>query len=189
MPLALTSSVTAPTAALVVVLSVALGACAGDTDPGLQPTPPSETGPSAAPDTARTAALAKLYIGKSVEPLDRREGRCFARALEQRLDEDALIEAGLIGPGGVVTRTPVFDKDTAGVWVDAQLSCVDYVDASTRALLTQTRGDLDPEAYATCLRTTLTEGEIRAALVETLSNGFDSPEVAALAEAQSTCSS
>ena len=82
---------------------------------------------------------------------------------------------------------PVFDEVTAAAWVDAQLACVDYVEASLRALLTQTRGGLDAEAYAACLRDALSEAEIRAALEQTLSGGFDSPEVAALADAQASC--
>ena len=40
----------------------------------------------------------------------------------------------------------------AGDWADAQLACADFVEASTRAQVKVTKGDLDGEAYAACLR-------------------------------------
>ena len=181
MPRALTSLVAAAAAV------VGLAACSGEEDLAPAPTPSVE---AVLEPVVSTAELAALFTGNSTEALDRRQGRCFARALKRRLDFAALEAGGIVdGEGLVVQVLPVFDQATAAAWVDAQLSCVDYVEASTRALLTQTRGDLDPEAYAACLRAARTDEEVRAALVQSLSGGFDSAEVAALAEAQSTCSS
>ena len=165
---------------------VGLVACSGDDALTPAPTPSVEV---VLEPVVSTAELAALFIGNSTEELDRRQGRCFARALEHRLDFAALEAGGIVDGGGFVVQVlPVLDEATAAAWVEAQLTCVDYVEASTRAMLTQTRGDLDAEAYAACLRAALTDEEVRAALVQTLSGGFDSPEVAALAEAQSTCS-
>lgn len=180
-PRALSSLVVAAAAAL------GLAGCSGDADPPPEPT----TSASVVAETSRpvsTADLAALFTGNSTEELDRRQGRCFARALQRRLDFFELEAGGIVdSQGDVVEVLPVFDEVTAAAWVDAQLACVDYVEASLRALLTQTRGGLDAEAYAACLRDALTEAEIQAALELTLSGGFDSPEVAALADAQASC--
>ncbi len=160
---------------------VTVGGCSSD------PTP--ERAVPSDPDLR--AGLATLYAGNSPTPQDLEEGRCFAAALQERLDPDAMLAAGIVaeeaGRVQVVEALPVFDEPTAQAWVDAQLACVDYVEVSTRALLTQTRGSLDAGQYAECLRATLTDDEVRAALVQTLTGGFDSPEVAALATAQSDC--
>jgi len=180
-PRALTSLVVAAAAAL------GLAGCSGDGDPAPEPA----SSASVAAETARavsTADLAALFTGSSTDELDRRQGACFARALQRRLDFFELEAGGIVDSrGSVVEVLPVFDEATAEAWVDAQLACVDYVEASTRALLTQTRGGLDAEAYAVCLRDALTDEVVRAALVQTLSGGFDSPEVAALADAQASC--
>lgn len=185
MPRAL-SSLVAATAALILV--AALGACTGAAEPRAAASPPAGTSSTTVPAGLHTAELAELYAGNSAVSQDRREGRCFARAFEQRMDEAALVRAGIVDRDGTVVESlPIFDATTATAWVDAQLACVDYVEASTRALLTQTRGALDAQAYAVCLRAALSDEEVRAALVQTLSGGFDSPEVAALADAQSTC--
>lgn len=172
------------------VLLVA-GACSDEADePDPQPRS-TPSGTSSITSSALTEGLAELYAGNSPTPLDLEEGRCFADALQERLDDDALLDAGIVTDGAgqarVVEALPVFDEPTAQAWVDAQLACVDYVEVSTRALLTQTRGDLDAERYAECLRSALTDDEVRAALVQTLTGGFDSPEVAALATAQADC--
>jgi hypothetical protein len=174
---------------VVAAVVLAVGGCSGGGGQS-EPTPSTSATPSSgAPPTGDpTADLVALYAGDRPEQQDLRDGRCFARELQARLDRAALTEAGIVGAdGGVVDRLPVFDTATATAWVDAQLACVDYVEASTRALLTQTRGELDAEAYAACLRGALTEAELRAALVQTLSGGFGSPEVAALADAQADC--
>ncbi len=182
MPRAL-SSLVATAAALLL-----LAGCSDDAEPEAAPTPTPDAQVEPGAATTYEAGLARLYVGDSTDPQEQLDGACFAAALLERLDTDALTEAGIITPQGRVTRTlPVFDEATATVWADAQLSCVDYVEASTRALLTQRRGDLDAEAYAACLRDALSAEEVRAALVQTLSGGFDSPEVAALATAQVTC--
>ncbi|CAN5456270.1 hypothetical protein BH09ACT12_BH09ACT12_12650 [soil metagenome] len=166
-----------------------LTGCSGGEEPA-EATPPSPNVKiELSPKPLHEIGLARLYAGDSTDTQEQLDGFCFSDALLERLDEDQLIDAGIVTPRGKVTRSlPVFDEATASAWVDAQLSCVDFVEASTRALLTQTHGELDSEAYATCLAAALSDAEIRAALVQTLSGGFDSPEVAALTDAQATCS-
>ena len=61
----------------------------------------------------------------------------------------------------MATELPAFDEETARLWVDAQFACTDYVEESTRALVAQSKGKLDPEAYAACLREALTDDELR----------------------------
>ena len=52
---------------------------------------------------------------------------------------------------------PVLDPELAGVWVDAQFTCVDFVEESTRALSTQSHGSLDEDAYAGCPSSAFTQ--------------------------------
>ncbi len=195
MPVARSSLVAA---ALGLVISLSLVGCSGSED--VVPAPaPSTTTPSAAEPSADSSVdasadvargLEQLYAGNSALPQDRGEAACFADELHRRLSDQDLVDAGILQPDGSATDAlPVFDETTAAAWVDAQLACVGFIEASTRALLTQTRGAIDADAYATCLRTALTDGQIRAALVQTLSGGFDSPEVALLADAQAGCTS
>ncbi len=72
--------------------------------------------------------------------------------------------------------------------MDAQFACTDYVEESTRALVAQSKGRLDPEAYAACLREALTDDELREAVVASLTGAWETPEVNKLADAQGRCS-
>ena len=72
-------------------------------------------------------------------------------------------------------------RTLAETWVDAQLDCGDFVEASTRAQQRVTKGKIDAEAYADCLRGELSEEQMRDALVATMQSEFGDPAVAALA--------
>ena len=71
--------------------------------------------------------------------------------------------------------------------MEAQFACADFVEQSTRALEAHSKGELDPEAYAACLREALTDEELRAAVVASLTGTCEAPEVTALADAQGRC--
>jgi hypothetical protein len=87
----------------------------------------------------------------------------------------------------VVAEPPPLPDELAGHWAMAQLACADFIEASTRAQVKVTHGALDSEAYAACLRRSLTDGEIRAAVTASLAGHFGAPEVVGLSRAQSTC--
>ena len=87
----------------------------------------------------------------------------------------------------VVEEPPPLPEDVAGDWADAQLACADFVKASTRAQVKVTKGDLDGETYAACLRQELTDDEIRSALAASLMGDFDAAAVSTLSTAQSSC--
>ena len=74
------------------------------------------------------------------------------------------------------------------MWVEAQFACTDYIEQSTRALVAQSKGKLDPEAYAACLREAITDEELREAVVASLTGSWEAPEVNKLADAQGRCS-
>jgi hypothetical protein len=141
------------------------------------------------PDRAQVEeGIADLYAGDHATDQDREAGACFAEELLDRAGVDRLRSAGIIADTGeVVEELPAFDAETAELWVDAQFACVDYVEESTRALLDQTKGKLDRETYAECLREALTEDQLRAAVAATLTGAWDAPEVTALANAQADC--
>lgn len=169
-----------PALALIAVVTVVgLGACDAEVSQDPDPAPPSED---------VVAGLAELYAGSDPTETKDEEARCFAEALTERLSIDQLREAGLVEDNGEVTvSAPMLDLDTAGAWVDAQASCVPFVEVSTRALATQTKGKLDEAAYTTCFTETITEDEVRAALVATLTGDFGGPEVAVLSRTQGAC--
>ncbi len=132
--------------------------------------------------------IADLYAGDHATEQDTESGACFAEELLDRAGVDRLRNAGIITDSGeVAAELPAFDAETAKLWVDAQFECVDYVEESTRALLAQTKGKLEQKTYAACLREALTEDQLRAAVEATLTGEWESPEVAALANAQADC--
>lgn len=177
------------------MLRVSMALCAAlllvgcsDGDGGSDESDPKPS-PTATPDRAAVVdGLAALYAGDHPRKSDAEAGACFAEELVDRAGYDRLTAAGILTDAGeVVAELPTFDEETAGLWVDAQFACVDYVEQSTEALAAQTKGRLDREVYAACLRDAITDQEIRDAVVASLMGAFDSPEVVALSDAQVEC--
>lgn len=166
-------------------LTLALvGVASGCTDEQADPPPPP-------PDTSTAdvrQGLAALWAGDNPTAEDTTAADCFAEAFQARTTTEQLRKTGIIDASeSVVTALPILDPGIAGVWVDAQFACVDYVEESTRALATQTRGSIDQRAYASCLEESLTEGQIRAALVAGLSGDPDNSALDVLSRAQGSC--
>ena len=152
-----------------------LSSCGGD-DAGSEPD-----------RTKVDEGLAALYAGDHPSEEDAAAGECFAHELSD-VSADQLREAGVVdGSGEVVADLPPLDQELAETWVDAQLGCVDFVEASTRAQERITQGRIDAEAYARCLRGELSDDYLRRALVATVRSAFDDPAVNELAQAQDTC--
>jgi len=174
-------------AAAALLLVLALVACdAGDPDTGGR-SDQERSSAAPAPDTVREG-LAVLYAGDAPTPEVLAEGECFAAALTDRLTLDELVDAELVQDDGqVVASAPVLDADVAGAWVDSVESCAPFVEVSTRALATQSKGRLDETSYAACLEDALDPAQVRAALVATLTGRFDTPDVQALSAAQADC--
>ena len=169
---------------LTIALVLALGGCQSD---GSDPGGGSGDGPTADPATIRSG-LASLFAGDHPGARENTEGRCFAEKLTSAVSAQELRSAGVLDESyDVVAEPPPLPEDVAGSWADAQLACSDFVEASTRAQVKVTHGDLDAKAYAACLRKRLTDDQIRAAVAASLSGDFDAPEVAALSAAQSDC--
>ena len=169
-------------AAAMTLLAVVLGACQSEESPP----PPRAT---ASPDLAQIRfGIAALFAGDHPGDQETADGACFAKELTERVDPDELQDAGLLDPSyEVVPTVPNLPTTTARAWVDAQFTCTDFVEASTRAQVKVTKGGIDQQAYATCLRGKLSEDNQRAAVEATLTGSFDAPEVARLSAAQSTC--
>ncbi|HWM74744.1 MAG TPA: hypothetical protein VNQ53_13425 [Nocardioides sp.] len=133
--------------------------------------------------------IADLYAGDHATDEDSVAGACFASELVDRAGVDGLRDAGIVTEsGGVATELPAFEEETARLWVEAQFACTDYIDESTRALVAQSKGRLDPKAYADCLRGAITDDELREAVVASLTGAWETPEVNKLADAQARCS-
>ena len=172
---------------LVMSLVLALGGCqssGSDADAG------SGDGPDADP-AASVPAWRRSSPVTTPEPGRTPRGTCFA----EELTASRSPRSSCGRPGCSTRRTtsstslPPLPEDVAGDWADAQLACADFVEASTRAQVKVTKGDLDGEAYAACLRQKLTDDEIRAAVAASLSGDFDAAEVSALSTAQAARSS
>ena len=164
-----------------VAIALALTGCSGDSDddPGAEPTAP--TAAEVRP------ALVALWAGSDADG-DTATGECFADALLARLDPAELVEAGVLDvEGAAAPDQPRLDPETAAAWVDAQFECSDFVAESTRALTAQTKGKLDGRGYARCLRSALSEQELRDAVEQSLQGRFDDPAVTRLSRAQRTC--
>lgn len=165
---------------LLVGLVLLLGGCQSeDADPAHRPTPdPAEI----------RAALADLFAGDHPGTRETTEGDCFAEKLTGAVSPQGLRSAGVLDASyDVVTDPPPLPEDVAGEWADAQLTCSDFVAASTRAQVKVTHGDLDGQVYASCLRARMTPARIRTAVVSSLMGDFDDQAVADLSEAQTAC--
>jgi hypothetical protein len=165
---------------LLAALALLLGGCQSEE---AEPT----DGPSPDPAEIR-AALAALFAGDHPGTRETTQGECFAEKLTAAVSLQELRSAGVLNASyDVVTEPPPLPAGVAGAWADAQLACSDFVDASTRAQVKVTHGDLDGEAYATCLRTKMTGTRIRTAVAASLMGHFDDPAIADLTEAQTAC--
>jgi hypothetical protein len=165
---------------LLAALALALGGCqTEDAEPADAPTPDR---------SEIRSGLASLFAGDHPGTRETTEGDCFADRLTQAVSPQQLQSAGVLDASyDVVSEPPPLPADVAAEWADAQLACSDFVEASTRAQVKVTKGDLDGALYATCLRGKMTQDQIRAAVVSSLMGDFDDAAVADLSEAQAAC--
>lgn len=149
---------------------------------------PSPTPGATVDEAAVATGLAAMYAGDNPEPEDVREGDCFADELLDATTPEQLREGGLVDASyAVVTEIPVLEQDLAGTVADAQLACTDFVEDSTAAQVSVTKGRLDTEAYAACLGDRLDDAAIRASVVASLMGAWEDPALVRLSEAQSGC--
>ena len=135
------------------------------------------------------AAFASLYAGDHAGELETASGDCFAEAFIGLTTQDQLREAGVLDASyAVVAELPPLPPDVADAWVEAQFGCSDFVEESTNAQVKISKGKIDGEKYAACLRRELTEDDMRAAATSSLTGDWDAPAVSALADAQGRCS-
>ena len=162
---------------LVVLATLAvLAGCSGDE-------PPDEAVPQQVAE-----GLAALFAGDHAADEDAPAATCFADELAARVSLAQLRDAGVVGDDDrVVADVPPLPADLADHWAAAQLACTDFVAESTDAQVRISKGRLDAEAYAACLREALPEDELRAAVAASLAGRWDSAELAVLAEAQGRC--
>ena len=165
-------------------LLLAVVGCSGDD--------PDDGGSGAGTTDARIAnareGLAALFAGDHPGPRDTANGECFAEELTATTSLDSLRAAGVLDSSyDVVADLPRLRPDVAEAWADAQFACTDFVEESTRAQQAATKGRVDDEAYAACLRKTLGEDELRAAVVDSLVGDWQGSALLALGRAQSDC--
>lgn len=139
-------------------------------------------------ESALAEGLAAMYAGDNPQPDDASEGECFADALLAATTPDQLRDGGLVDASYVVvTEIPTLQEALAGTVADAQLGCTDFVEDSTAAQVSITKGRLDAEAYAACLRDELDDAAIRASVVASLMGEWEDPALVRLSEDQATC--
>lgn len=173
------------TAALVVLGLLLLGGCWDDSS--TDATTGATTGASDVPDEVR-AGLAALYAGDHAQDADAEDGACFASELADRVSLAQLREAGLVTASDeVATVVPRLPEGLAATWVDAQFACVDFVEESARAQVAASKGAIDAEAYAACLRDEITEDQLKAAVTQALTGDLTGPDISRLSDAQLTC--
>ncbi len=139
-------------------------------------------------ETGLAEGLAAMYAGNNPDPDDVSEGDCFADALLAATTPEQLRDGGLVDASyDVVTEIPALPEDLAGTVADAQLACTDFVEDSTAAQVSITKGRLDARAYEACLRATLDDAAIRAGVIASLTGSWEDPALARLSEAQADC--
>lgn len=165
------------TAALVVAGVLLLAGCSDDSSEQAAPTVPEDV----------RAGLAALYAGDHAQETDTADGACFADELADRVSLDELREAGLVTGDEVAAVVPPLPDEVAAHWVDAQFACVDFVEESARAQVAASKGAIDAEAYADCLRAEITEPQLKAAAAQALTGDLTGEDVSRLSQAQLTC--
>lgn len=163
------------------VLVLALLALAGCTSDDPAPAPPGDL-------AAIRADLAALFAGDHPGERESEAGACFAEELTDRVGTERLRDGGVLDASyDVVADVPPLPEDLAADWADAQFACTDFVEESTRAQVKVTKGRIDTDAYAACLRAALTEDEMRAAVVDSLTGDWSGVDLARLGQAQTEC--
>ncbi|WP_432478095.1 hypothetical protein [Nocardioides sp. GXQ0305] len=147
------------------------------------------SGTTAAYDEAEVrAGLAAAFAGSDPTPRETAAGECFAEELLASATPEQLQEGGLVADdGGAVQELPTLPEELAGLAADATLACIDVVEASTQAVTSVRKGDLDPRAYADCLLEAVPPKAQRDALVATMAGRYDDPAVTRLGNAQADC--
>lgn len=163
--------------ALVALAGPSLNACSSEGEP------PQDYDAAVVRD-----GLGALFAGDHPEARDTEAGVCFAQAFTEDTTPQELRAAGVLDERfDVVADLPTLTPGLAEKWVDAQFACTDFVAESTRAQVKVTKGRIDPDAYATCLRGLMSELDLRAAVLETLTAQWDGEHVSRLGAAQSDC--
>ncbi|MCW2793728.1 MAG: hypothetical protein JWO76_2826 [Nocardioides sp.] len=134
--------------------------------------------------------LAAAVARAEPAPGDADEGTCFANTLMGQTTPEQLRDAGVLDASyHMVERLPKLPEELAEVWAAAQLRCTDFVGLSAQAQAKLSHGGVDPEAYADCLHAALTDDQLRAALVDTLTGDWDGADLDRFTSAQGTCAS
>jgi hypothetical protein len=148
-------------------------------------------GSSEGPDPDRNAirqGLADVVARARPGPGEAGEGQCFGNTLMGQTTPEQLQDAGVLDASyRVVDHLPKLPEDLAEVWARAQLRCTDFVERSAQAQEEISHGGIDPEAYADCLRGALSEDQLRAALVDTLTGDWDGADLDRFSAAQGAC--
>lgn len=165
---------------LAVVLLFSLGACS-DEKPAPAQADHGDT------DAIR-AGLSSVFAGDHPEARDTENGDCFAEELTRLLSNEQLRDAGILDASyDVVSSIPQLPEEVAEAWADAQITCTDFFEESARAQMKVTKGRIDTDAYAACLREALTEEQMRAGIVDALTGDWQGVDLAALGRAQTDC--
>lgn len=144
---------------------------------------------SAASPAEVRAGLVDLYAGERATSDDVAAAECFADDLLERVTPDELRDGGVLDASfRTREKAATLDRTLAVAWVEAQMTCTDFVEESTEAQEALTKGHLDADAYAACLEGRLDDDTIRDASVSTLMARFDDPAVGEMSVAQSECS-
>lgn len=170
------------------VLAGLAGGCSGDADSDSDSGPGSGSGSGEVLTDDVKAGLAALYAGDHAQTTDQDSGTCFADELEKRASMSDLQAAGLVtDDGAVATDVPQLPAELATQWVDAQFACVDFVEESARAQVAASKGAIDAEAYATCLRAAITDDQLREAVAQALTGDLTGEAISRLSDAQLDC--
>jgi hypothetical protein len=135
-------------------------------------------------------SLAGMFAGDQPDAQGRAEGRCFADRLLDEVTPEDLQEHGVLdedhGPAAGHGSLP---EELATPWAEAQLACVSFYEASTRAQRAATKGRLDEAAYRSCLEAAVDEAEAVAGTAAALRGDWDDRALEELSRAQSSCAS
>lgn len=173
-------------AAVLLVLVLGATACSGGDDGAAGGSDGS--GSATGGDQRARESLTRMFAGDHPAGEGVAEGRCFADRLladvtPEELQEHGILDADLEPAAGHGS----LPGDVATPWAEAQLECLSFYDASTRAQRAATKGRLDEAAYRACLEAAVDEDQAVAGTAAALQGDWDHRALAELGRAQSTC--
>ena len=131
-------------------------------------------------------ALVALYVGDHADDKTKTDATCVVDHFLEHADADE-VRRVLTPAGRVPDPLPPFSKPLAESWTDGVFACTDFADSIVQAQVELSHGKVAAQPFRKCLDAGLTNPQLRAAYLATLTQEFDDPSLTRLQQATKAC--